>query len=484
MTEIRRRIMWVGAASGFDAALSFLTPFVLARLVSVAGFGEYRFFWLVALTLVTVVVIGIEHALMYFLHRVPEQKKTFVVGNTLLYFHVAAIVGALMAGPWNTFIAERMTIGNHLVLALFCLIYLTSLPLDYLPLAHDQPTIHAKNVGLTAVVRVVSIIIPAYVTRDIAASFYGLLFFSIIRVVLLARFGRRQYGRILFPVDRDLLRKQVAYSIPFGLSGSFYIFRTQGEQWLVSGLYSIQAFAAFSIGVFVGPLLQVLQQPVSRVLQPKIHALAAEGQLARAHELSRRANVNVGFVTYPLIVFAAIFADVIVALLLPPEYAAAAAVMQVYLLVQFRLAMESGSLLQVLGLGNYAMRAYGVLLLAALAISTVGARYGGLAGAATGSVVAGFVEIFLIQRRLAAALGVSLATMQDWGLHARLIGMAVIANGAAYLVGNRVLAEAGPFWVLAGAGVAMVVAYLSLPRIMGLAGVAQDVLPWARAGTR
>jgi O-antigen/teichoic acid export membrane protein len=316
------------------------------------------------------------------------------------------------------------------------------------------------------------------VTHSITPIFYGLVLFSIVRLALLRFYARRQYGPRLFPADPQRLRTQLAYGLPFGLAGALYSFRTQAEQWIVSGMYQMRDFAVFSASLLVIPVLQLLYQPVAKVIQPRIHACAAVGDLKQAHALNRRANVSVGFITYPLIVFSIVFADQIVALLLPDEFSQSAQIMRVYLIAQFRLGMEGTSMMQVLGQGRFTVRLTAILLVLAILISGYGAINIGLVAAATGSVVTMLFEALVIQIRLSKLLHIRFTDIQDWGTHARVLAMALLSNVIALFIVSTLTATISPLAYLLTAGSLMVATYVLLSGPFRLGQLSKQILFW------
>src|SRR5262249_43369932 len=155
---------------------------------------------------------------------------------------------------------------------------------------------------------------------------------------------------------RKVFSDQLKYAIPFGISGALYELRAHADQWVVAALFSLGSFAAFSIGVVLGPLVNLFRQAVNWSFMPSISRLQAAGDTAGMLGLNRRANVMVGTFVYPLLAFAFMFADDIVTFIYTDKYVAAAPVMRVYIIALAALVIETAGITFLLRQGTFVMR--------------------------------------------------------------------------------------------------------------------------------
>jgi O-antigen/teichoic acid export membrane protein len=193
----------------------------------------------------------------------------------------------------------------------------------------------------------------------------------------------------------------------------------------------------------------------------------AGGDAAGMLALNSRANVMVGTMLYPLLGFAFVFAEQIIAVVYTPAYLDAAPVIRLYVAGLAVLVIEVGSVVLLLKQGAFAVRLNLVLLGLALAVSWAGARHFGLAGAAAGSVAVIFLDRLFMLRHVARHTGVPIGRLQDWG---GLAGAALFAALGAALA-----------WGLdAWAGLEH-----ALPRMaLGATVVAAAYAPWLLVGAR
>jgi len=179
----------------------------------------------------------------------------------------------------------------------------------------------------------------------------------------------------------------------------------------------------------------------------------AKGMLA----LNSRANGMVALLVYPMLAFAFVFANEVVALVYTSTYLDAVPVMRLYIVGLVVFVVELVSILFVLQQGAFAARVNAMVLLLALPLSFLGAMRLGLVGAAAGSVAALYAERYLSLRKISQLTSTPILKLQDWGTLVRL----AVAGTAAALVAGGLLhwSEWSTLARLAAGGAIMAVAY-------------------------
>jgi O-antigen/teichoic acid export membrane protein len=139
----------------------------------------------------------------------------------------------------------------------------------------------------------------------------------------------------------------------------------------------------------------------------------------------------VALLVYPLLAFAFVFAEPLIALIYTPTYVGAVPVMRLYIVGLLALVVELTSILFLLKQGGFAARVNALVLVLALPMSYFGAITWGLMGAALGSVVALFSERALSLARIAKLTQTPVARLQDWRTLAGILAAAALAALAA-----------------------------------------------------
>ena len=469
-TQLKRRALALGLAYGFEYAAQFLLPVVLARCLDATAFGEYRLLWLAVGTLMAASTLAMPTSLYYFLPRSDAATKRLYVNQTILYLAAVGLIAAWAVSPWNPWLPEKMeAFARHgAIVPAFILLWLIAYLLDVLPTVEERVAWQAKiTVGLAAL-RVVALSLTAALTHDLASVFVVLLLLATLKIALLGGYVATQYGLGPPIFRKKVFGDQLKYAIPFGISGALYDLRGHADQWVVAALFSLSSFAAFSIGVILGPLVNLFRQAVNWSFMPSMSRLQAAGDISAMLDLNQRANVMVGTFVYPLLAFAFMFADDIVTFIYTDKYVAAASVMRVYIVSLAALVIETASITFLLRQGTFVMRVNLVMLLLAVPTSWLLAQHVGLIGPAIGSVVAVYLDRALNLWRISRLTDIRVRRLQDWRSLSRTILFAVLAGAPAWFVVDRYLDTRTEFVQLAVGGAILAVVYGTLYVLFGI----------------
>jgi hypothetical protein len=182
--------------------------------------------------------------------------------------------------------------------------------------------------------------------------------------------------------------------------------------------------------------------------------LQSSGDMAGMVALNSRANLMVATVVYPLLAFAFVFAEEIIALVYTQAYGAAAPVMRVYIAGLLVFAVELSSIILLMREGAFALRLNLMLLIGSIALSWFGAQQFGLAGAAAGSTLALYADRYVTLRRIARTTAIPVAALQDWrGLGMQLMNSAIAGALAWLIAGNHFNHHGLALHLMAGATV-------------------------------
>jgi O-antigen/teichoic acid export membrane protein len=99
MAGLRGSVITLGVANGLDAALHFVIPDALVRLLSVEHFGEYRLLWLAASLAMLFAPLGMPLSLQYFLLRNNARDRCAFIDQTVIFMLSTASIAALCFLP-------------------------------------------------------------------------------------------------------------------------------------------------------------------------------------------------------------------------------------------------------------------------------------------------------------------------------------------------------------------------------------------------
>jgi O-antigen/teichoic acid export membrane protein len=466
--SLERRALSLGTANAVDYALQFLLPVVLTRTLDAQAFGEYRLLWLAIAALMLITPMCMAPALYYFLPRSDRPTQRIYINQTLVYLAIAGLVSAWAISGWNPLLPGKLDgLNGHnaIVVPLFAMVWIFAMLLDVLPTVEERVGWQAKAIMSLSALRAVGLSLVAIYTRELEPVLWALVAFAIVKAVLLFWYVRRYHGFGLPLGRRDLFEAQVKQAAPFALSGFLHGVRTQGDQWIAAAIFTVTQFASFSVATVLAPLVQIFRQSVNNVFLPSMSRMQAVGDHAGMLGLNSRANCMVALMVYPMLAFAFVFAEEVVALVYTRTYLEGAAVMRVYIVGLFVFVVELVSLLFVLGQGAFAARVNGMVLAIALPLSFWGGMRVGLAGAAIGSVTALYVERLLSLQRVSKLTNTPLSKLQDW----KTLGGLALASGLAAAVAGVLLrwSEWSSLATLLAGGAIMAVAYPVFLRLTG-----------------
>jgi O-antigen/teichoic acid export membrane protein len=472
--SLKRGALTLTAAAALDFALQLLLPVALVRLLPAGAFADYRLAWLAIGAAMAVAPLALPRSLFYLLPRSAPAQQGAYVHNTVLLLLAAGAGAGLLLGPWNALLPAslRQIAGGSWFLPVFLPLWVAASLADCLPSARGEPGRQAALSAALACLRVAAIALAA-LSGQVQTVFGALLAYAAFKLALLAVYASRRYRAPPLAPRLRALRPQLAYALPFGAASALFLLRGQADQWVAASLFPAAAFAAFSIGAVIMPLVALLRASVGNAIGARLSQLAAQRRHDAMLALNQRANLALAFALLPALALTALLAEHIVALVYTPAFLAAAAVLRVNCLALLGVAVEVSTLTMVLGQGRFLLAADAVLLPAGVAAAVLGACWWGLPGAALGNCVTLAAGNAFSFWRVARVTGVPLRRLQPWGALLRILGAAAGAAPLALLFARAGLVAA-PLAEALLAGAVYGLAYVLLLGMLGM-------LPQARA---
>jgi O-antigen/teichoic acid export membrane protein len=268
-----------------SAAITFVLPLALARLLTPDQFGTYKQFFLVAQTLLLTAQLGLTQSLYYFLPRGGAERGTFVTQAlaSLLALGVAVAVGLYAIAPSVArWMGDPSLVIQRAPLAVFAGAMLAAAPLE-------GALTSESRIGAAALAYVVSDATRAAALGGAAlawggtAVFWAAAAFALLRVAALAALVA---ARVL-PTARPrlaMLKQQLAFALPFAGAIWLYVGQRYFAQYAVAAHFPPATFALFAVAAFHLPVVDIVFTPISEVMMVQIGAVgAADPAAARAH---------------------------------------------------------------------------------------------------------------------------------------------------------------------------------------------------------
>ena len=431
---LERRALSLGTANAIDFALQFLLPIVLTRTLDPHSFGQYRLMWLAVMTLMVITPMCMGPSLYYFLPRSDRPTQRLFINQTMLFLLAAGLASGWALSAWNPLLPgklEEVFAGHGALVPAFVVVWVFASLLDVLPTAEERVGWQAKAIVSLSAVRAVALSAAAIATHELGPVLWMLLAFAGFKAALVISYVARYHGIGGPAGSRKAFAAQVRQAAPFAASGALHGIRVQADQWIAAALFSVAQFASFSIATVLAPLVQICRQSVNHVFLPSMSRLQSTGDIAGMLALNSRANAMVALLVYPLLAFAFVFAEPVIALIYTAAYLDAAPVLRLYVVGLVAFVVEVVSVLFVMKQGAFAAKVNAIVLAIAIPLSLLGALRWGLVGAAAGSVAAIYAERVLSLRKIALLTATRVSRLQDWKTLAGILAAAMLAALAA-----------------------------------------------------
>ncbi len=449
------------AARLAGAALALAVPMVLARALLPASYGTFKQAWLVSQTLALMLPLGLTQSLYYFVPREPRERDRYIAQT--LWAHVA--LGLLAAG---LILAGRGFLARHFGnpeldrllgwVAAFTGLYIAGSPLDIAWNAAGRIGAAALARLVTELLRSGALVAGALATGNVHGVLVGMTLATGARAVVGFALLARGHG---LGGSAALLRRQIAYALPFGLAFLVIVPQQQFHQYAVSASVTAAAFAVYSVGTFQLPVVDVLYTPVSELLQIGLADVDGAGRSHRAGlRLFQEAVLQLGFAFFPLAGLLLVVAPSLIELLFSPVYLSAVPLFRLSVVPVVLAALPLDGVMRARAQNRFVL-----LLSAGKLAATVPLVLGGLA---LRGPIGGFAGWVLAETLARAAMLVRAATLFQVPLARVLPGRHLARQAAATAFGMPpawlvLHATPGPLLVrLLAAGIAFAVAYLGL----------------------
>jgi O-antigen/teichoic acid export membrane protein len=426
MAPLAHRAAYLSLARLANYGLMLLSPIILTRVLTVEEFGHYREFLLYATILQSVGNFAIGDSLLYFIPAHPQSPWRSVRQTVVLTFCTTLLTSACLVGA--DLASGGAVVGEYRwQLALYLML---STNLDFWEmywLANHRAAAMFGYIASRLVLRVTVVTIVATITHDVGSIIWSLIIIEGLRfvgsAVIFAKIDRSAQE----PPLNEPWREQLRFCMPSG-TGSLiaymnryfagvFVAKALGPAWL----------AQYTIGRFPEPVIAVVRNALSTVVLPEMVRRGRDNpevQLA----LWRRATAMNVLLLLPVIVLVIRYAEIAVETVFGHSYAAAAPLMQIFMLSIFRECFDFAPALRAMGKTSplvYSNLAALVVCAAAMLLLT---PLFGVDGAMMAAVTATYVDGFWQARSVSRRRGKTIGELIPWSSIARTALAAVLAS--------------------------------------------------------
>jgi len=380
-------------------ALATISPLIIVRLLSLEQYGHYQEVFFVAGVALVLIRFGIPGSLYYMFPRV-EGRYSGLLSQTITIMGVISVsflIIFVVMGKFFKFLPEAVAGEFILPIALYVAVENIAFILDHIFIlerrARLMPALNAGNM----IVRLTLVISAVVLFRDVLAITYVLVCFAGVRLMFLLGYLAKRYTIRPGTFDKDMLRKQLKYSLPMAGSVTVGAIRQHFSKVVIVALMTTGDFAVFTVGSLgIMNVITLLYTSFGDVCVPRLGELVVQNRLQQAKALWDKMVLANVMVTIPVVVFCFAFADEIITILFTEKYLASANILRINLLILLVQMTSYGSMLRAMGKTKVILLANSISAGFVIPASFLLINRFGLHGAAV-SVVVGFWLNALIQ---------------------------------------------------------------------------------------
>ena len=201
-------------------AATFFIPVVLVRVFDPAEFGTYKQLFLIYATLYGIVQLGMAESLFYFLPLESKKAGRYILNSMLVLASVglACLAALVMLGPGISGWLSNPALSVHMTLIGLYLLFMTvSAVLEIVMISRKRYLWAACCYAFSDLARGALFILPALLFETLEWLLMGGVAFASIRLCAAIVYVRREFNGGL-SADAALLKKQLAYALPFAMA--------------------------------------------------------------------------------------------------------------------------------------------------------------------------------------------------------------------------------------------------------------------------
>jgi O-antigen/teichoic acid export membrane protein len=456
---VSRLVVAKTIAFAFTVAL----PLLLVRRMAVEEFGLYKQIFLVINSAVTMLPLGFGLTAFYFLPREEQYRRHTVFHVVLITSATATLFAALLALAPSLLIVlfrEPAAVQYAPWIGAIVVLWVVGAFLEIVTVANHDIGIATTAILAIQLSRATCFLVATLIAGTVRALVIAATVQGVVQAGALLIYLTRRFPGFWRAFDWAFLRRQLAYSLPFGIAGLLYSLQTDLHSYFVSHRFGAATYAVYAIGCFQLPLFGILAESVGSVMIPRISLLQHQHQMREILLLTSRAMRKLAAVYFPAYAFLLVMRREFIVGLFTDRYAASIPVFAINLtLIPLGVLLIDPIMRAYAEHRLFLVRLYAAILASLLVLLPPAIDRYGLVGAISIVVICqalGRAAIVLKVIRILEMKRVDLALFADVGR------FAVAAAAAAMLTAIVRPLLAGPaLLVLAGCAVCYGAAYVA-----------------------
>jgi O-antigen/teichoic acid export membrane protein len=409
--ELAKRTAWLTAGKIIGMALNILLPVVLVRRLTQSEYGTYKQAFQVITTMVSLLGLQVSGSVYYFFPREPKRKAQVAMNATIFYLAIGAVVATMFASrpDWVTLIFKGDDLAPAAaLLGLTIMLYLVASNFDGVMISDGAFRLASVMTVILNAGKTVLLLAAAFWRGDIRSLVYAAMVFGLAHCAAYFVYLYRRFGRFWRPIDRGLLKTQLANALPYGVGGLVMILQSDLHYYFVSHYFDAAEFAIYTVGTFQLPFLLMLLDSVDTILIPEITVLEKNGAYHEIIEVWMGGVRLLAFCFAPACALMFVMRDEFITALFTGNYLASTSIFAVSLCNLLLLMNLTGPVLRCFtDFRFYRLRLCLVLLPLTWVALLAGLRIGGLVGVMAAVLLVRLVDVVVTTAFIGRKLGMS-----------------------------------------------------------------------------
>ena len=409
--------------------LNFVMPVFLSRFLTKDEYGLYAQFYLVHNFVGSICAFGIQSNLYYFFPGATAEQKRQLVWNTLLAISCFGTLGGLclLIPPIGSLLVND-DLHQYLNIIVPCIIlYVPSLLIDPLGVIRNNKLLVMIYHPLSIFMRVVFVVSFALVFQSLAAIFYAILILEGLIFIFVIIYVWCHYPlQGANSVSSDLLRQQLAYSLPFGIAVCLNTLCMQMDKIICTSFLSLEDYAVYSIAFFGIPGIMQIYDALCQVNVVDMANYHKENNMNGVLACYKNFVTRTLSFSMPVILAGCLFSPQIIDLVFSPKYQAATPFFRLYLITFIFGMMGAGTILRATGKTKYSMYAYMITAVIGIPVTYLLIKYFGIWGAISSAIINTLLPKLLQIAFECGLLDYSLAEYFPWRSIYMITGISIV----------------------------------------------------------
>ncbi|MGE3468408.1 MAG: oligosaccharide flippase family protein, partial [Pyrinomonadaceae bacterium] len=393
-------------------ALSFFLPLIIVRYLAQDKVGLYRESFQVITNAVIILSMGFSMSAYYYLAREKERRGPAVL-NILVFNFVMGGLACLLLALFpqiigNIFRSQELTaLAPKIGVVIW--IWIFSSFLETVAIANQEARVATVFIIAAQFTKTLLMASAVFIFATVEAFLWAAILQGLLQTMILVFYLRSRFPRFWQGFSFAFFREQMAYAIPFGLTGILWMAQSDIHNYFVGYKFSSAEFAIYAYGCFEIPLIAMLSESVTSVLIPRMNELQQANDRDEMIRLTARAMQKLALVYFPVYVFLMITGKTFIITLFTQNYAASASVFAVNLtLLPFSILITDPIVRSFKELGRLFLLTRIMVLVALIGVLYYGLGHFGLTGMITAAVGAILAEKVIAETMVIRKLNLGL----------------------------------------------------------------------------